>query len=205
MPFEGFTQHDFDTFKIAGLDHRMKAIQERIQPKFKIIGERLTDDLSAMIGSEMYLHVARHARRTVNPPQDTWLAICNNKRGYKQHPHFQIGVFDDHVFMWLAFIYEMPRKTNIAKEFLQQISTIKQIIPNEFVVSLDHMKKDAVSWTELDLQTALERFRDVKKAEFLVGKHIYVGDSILDDGEAFIQLAKETFETLIPLYKIAYQ
>lgn len=205
MPFAGFSRSDFETFNIDGLDDRMIAIQERIQPKFKTIGNILTDDLSALLGNEVFLHIARHARRTVNPPNDTWLAICNNKRGYKQHPHFQIGLFDDHLFIWLAFIYELPGKTEIAKTFLENIQTIKKTIPNEFVVSLDHMKKDAVSVAELDLKKSLERFRDVKKAEFLIGRHIAIDDPILNNGEQLIQLAKETFETLIPIYQLSYK
>lgn len=67
MVFNGFEQQDFDTFLIDGLDERMVAIQERIQPKFRAIGDTLAADLSAMIGSEMFLHIARHARRTINP------------------------------------------------------------------------------------------------------------------------------------------
>lgn len=205
MSFTGFTQTDFDTFQIDGLEQRMTAIQKRIQPKFQHIGDILTDDVSAMVGSEMHLHIARHARRTVNPPQDTWMAIAGNKRGYKKHPHFQVGLWDDHLFIWLAFIYELPHKTNIATTFLDHIDDIEEMIPNDFVVSLDHMKKDAVSIEEIDLEKALTRFRDVKKAEFLVGKHMKPDDSILQNGDAFIQLVKDTFETLIPMYRLAYE
>ncbi|AIM17548.1 DUF1054 domain-containing protein [Neobacillus sedimentimangrovi] len=205
MQFEGFTEHDFDTFNIEGLEARMQAIEERIRPKFRIIGQSLTDDLSASLGREMFLHIAKHARRTVNPPKDTWLAIASNKRGYKQHPHFQIGLFDDHVFIWLAFIYELPNKTEIAKTFLKNLPTIKKTVPNDFVVSLDHTKKEAISMKEIDLKAALERFRDVKKAEFLIGRHIDANDPILSDGNAFMNIAKETFETLIPLYELAYK
>jgi uncharacterized protein YktB (UPF0637 family) len=205
MQFEGFTEHDFDTFNIEGLEARMQAIEERIRPKFRIIGQSLTDDLSASLGREMFLHIAKHARRTVTPPKDTWLAIASNKRGYKQHPHFQIGLFDDHVFIWLAFIYELPNKTEIAKTFLKNLPTIKKTVPNDFVVSLDHTKKEAISMKEIDLKAALERFRDVKKAEFLIGRHIDANDPILSDGNAFMNIAKETFETLIPLYELAYK
>lgn len=205
MKFTGFTQTDFDTFQIDGLEQRMAAIQERIQPKFKLIGEGLTDDLSAMIGSEMHLHIARHARRTVNPPQDTWMAIAGNKRGYKKHPHFQVGLWDDHLFIWLAFIYELPHKSNMAVTFLNHLDEMKQIIPDDFVISLDHMKKDAISKREIDLEKALIRFRDVKKAEFLIGKHIEPKDPMLKDGDAFIQEVKNTFATLIPIYRLAYQ
>jgi uncharacterized protein YktB (UPF0637 family) len=205
MQFEGFTKHDFDTFNIEGLEARMQAIEERIRPKFRIIGQSLTDDLSASLGREMFLHTAKHARRTVNPPKDTWLAIASNKRGYKQHPHFQIGLFDDHVFIWLAFIYELPNKTEIAKTFLKNLPTIKKTVPNDFVVSLDHTKKEAISMEEIDLKAALERFRDVKKAEFLIGRHIDANDPVLSEGNAFMNIAKETFETLIPLYELAYK
>ncbi len=205
MKFEGFTQNDFNTFKVEGLDERMAAIQERIQPKFKVIGHELSEELSMIAGNEMFLHIAKHARRKVNPPQDTWLAIAANKRGYKQHPHFQIGLFDDHVFIWLAFIYELPRKADIAKTFLNNVESIKQIVPHDYVVSLDHMKKDCLHMEELDLEAALLRFRDVKKAEFLIGKHIDANDPILHDGEAFMRMAKDVFQTLFPLYKLAFE
>ncbi|MFT8320327.1 MAG: DUF1054 domain-containing protein [Bacillus sp. (in: firmicutes)] len=205
MQFEGFNRKDFDTFSIEGLDDRMQAIQERIQPKFRTIGSVAADDLSGKIGNEMFLHIARHARRTVNPPKDTWLALAANKRGYKQHPHFQIGLFDDHVFIWLAYIYELPNKKEIARTFLENIETMQEAIPDDYVISLDHTKKDAVNFKEVNLTKALERFRDVKKAEFLVGRHIAANDPILQDGKAFMQLVGNTLETLLPFYKMSLQ
>ncbi|PFP29839.1 hypothetical protein COJ96_09145 [Bacillus sp. AFS073361] len=205
MQFQGFSKTDFDTFNIEGLDARMEAIEERIRPKFREIGQVLTDELSVSLGQEMFLHIAKHARRTVNAPKDTWLAIAGNKRGYKQHPHFQVGLFDDHVFIWLAFIYELPNKEEIAKAFLKNLKTIKTTIPNDFVVSQDHMKKDAMSIKEINFKAALERFRDVKKAEFLIGRQIAANDPILTDGREFLDVVRNTFEALIPLYKLAYK
>lgn len=201
----GFTARDFATFSIDGLDKRMEAIQTRIQPKFKEIGSELADYLSTNLGNEMFLHIARHARRTVNPPKDTWMAIANNKRGYKKHPHFQLGLFDDHVFIWLAFIYELPNKAEIASNLLDDIELIKRKIPGDYVVSLDHMKKDSTRFNDLDIQHALERFRDVKKAEFLIGQHIAANDPAVADGEKLIKIAKETYDTVLPLYQNAYK
>ncbi|MDY0396250.1 DUF1054 family protein [Virgibacillus halophilus] len=88
MSFSGFDNEDFAIFSIEGLDHRMKALQERLQPKFAELGEELAADLSAKLGNEMFLHIAKHARRTVNPPDNTWLAIADSKRGYKKTPAF---------------------------------------------------------------------------------------------------------------------
>jgi uncharacterized protein YktB (UPF0637 family) len=206
MTFNGFMKEDFETFQIDGLEARMDAIRTRLQPKFKAISEEIIAELSIHAGAEMFLHIARHARRKVNAPVDTWMALSGNKRGYKQHPHFQIGLFDDRVFIWFALIYELPHKVAIANHYLQHLAKVRKLIPKDYVLSFDHMRKDTVAASHLDkdgLKQALERFRDVKKAELLVGRNLMPDDPILTDGLQFVQMAKETFETLIPLYKMA--
>ncbi|HIS28224.1 MAG TPA: DUF1054 domain-containing protein [Candidatus Avamphibacillus intestinigallinarum] len=201
MTFQGFTQSDFDTFNIDGLEGRMEAIQTRIQPKFKEIGSNLEDYLSAKLNQEMYLHIAKHARRTVNPPNDTWLAVADNKRGYKKHPHFQVGLWGDHVFIWLALIYELDFKVKIAKQFIEHYDELKSL-PGDYAISLDHMKNQSKTIDTLELKD-VERFRDVKKAEFLVGKRIYPNDPILQDGQTFLNVVHETVDQLLPFYNIA--
>lgn len=208
MTFNGFTSSDFDTFHIDGLEERMKAIQERIQPKFQAIGEQLIADASILAGNEMYLHIAKHARRTVNPPKDTWMAIGPNKRGYKAHPHFQIGLFDDHLFIWVAFIYETNHKAAIASTLMDHLDQVRQIVPSDYVLSLDHMDKRAVAFGSLsdeELKQTLVRFRDVKSAEWLAGRHLTPDHPALQNGQAFIELAADTINTLMPLYKLAMQ
>ncbi|MFD2043966.1 YktB family protein [Ornithinibacillus salinisoli] len=203
MTFQGFNKNDFNTFTIDGLDERMESIQTNIQPKFQELGSELVDFLSAQLGNEMYLHIAKHARRTVNPPKDTWLAIANNKRGYKKHPHFQVGLFDDHVFIWLALIYELDHKKEIANEFVTSFKELKKL-PDDYVVSLDHTKKDAFALQDLELKH-VERFRDIKKAEFLIGRHFSPVDKTVTNGDLFIEKVKETYQTLIPFYQKALQ
>ncbi|WP_040955786.1 YktB family protein [Virgibacillus sp. SK37] len=201
MNFDGFSQHDFDTFLIEGLDERMEAIQTRIQPKFQELGSYMVDYLSAQLGNEVYLHIAKHARRTVNPPKDTWLAIADNKRGYKKHPHFQIGLFDDHVFVWLALIYELDHKKEIAQTFLDNYQELTNL-PDYYKVSLDHTKKTSISLKDLEKKD-VERFRDVKKAEFLIGQHLPSTDVRVKNGDTFINTVKDTFNSLIPFYQMA--
>ncbi|MEQ6388968.1 DUF1054 domain-containing protein [Bacillaceae bacterium S4-13-58] len=203
MSIQGFNKDDFSAFYIDGLDERMAAIQERIQPKFKVLGENLTNYLSEALNQEMYLHIAKHARRSVNPPKDTWLAIAHNKRGYKKHPHFQLGLFDDHLFIWLAFIYELPQKENIARAFLEHLEDVKKTIPSHYMISLDHTQKEAKPVSDFDLEKGLIRFRDVKKGEFLVGQHISSDDPLVQNGEKLDEIAKETYNTLLPLYRMS--
>lgn len=203
---QGFGRADFDVFKFEGLQERMAGIQTLIQPKFRAIGDRLAEELSLRTGREMFLHVAKHARRTVNAPKDTWLSICDNKRGYKAHPHFQLGLFDDHLFIWLALIYEVPNKKSIATAFLNGIDDVIGTVPADYKLSLDHMKKEASSVGSMDdqaWQAALVRFRDVQKAELLIGRHVGADDPLLQDGEKLMHYALSTYETLLPLYELA--
>ncbi|MFB4158551.1 YktB family protein [Geomicrobium sp. JSM 1781026] len=203
MSNTGFTTKDFNVFTIPGLEPRMEALQEQIQPKFKNIGERLVSEISSLTGEEMFLHIAKHLRRTTNPPDDSWLAIAPDKRGYKKHPHFQLGLFDDHLFIWLAFIYELPNKKEIGEAFLNDLNTIKTL-PNDFAISTDHTKKSAEQigdLTESDLEKKVIRFRDVKKGEFLIGQQLTPTDSRVQDEEELIKTAIDTYETLLPLYR----
>lgn len=201
MGFSGFENKDFETFEINGLEERMEEIRNRIQPKFREVGEDLTKFLSSELDREMYLHIAKHARRSVNPPNDTWLAIAENKRGYKKHPHFQLGLFDDHVFIWLAFIYELPNKATIAEKMIKEQESF-YLLPDNYVFSPDHMKKEAYPLKELTTDN-LTRFRDVKKAEFLVGRQIPSNDPLLKDGKLILNETKRIYQKLLPFYKLA--
>jgi uncharacterized protein YktB (UPF0637 family) len=206
MTFSGFDSKDFDVFNVDGLDERMNALIEHIRPKLEALGEGIGPELSALVDEEMVAHVAKHARRTVNPPNDTWVAWANNKRGYKQHPHFQVGLWNTHLFVWFALIYESPLKVDFARHALPKVSTIKQTIPDHYVWSVDHMKPEAMAAkdvSEKNLTEMLERLVKVKKSEILCGINIDRNEAILQDGRALKERILETYRTLVPLYKLA--
>lgn len=205
-PFSGFTERDFDVFDVPGLEARMTVLIERIRPKLEQLGERLAPFLSGLCGETMYPHVAKHARRTVNPPNDTWIAFAANKRGYKAHPHFQIGLFGSHLFVQFAIIYESDNKSVFADHALRQLDEIEKHIPSHYVWSGNHMVPGGDTQGELGhegLRKLLERLRGVKASEALCGIIIDRNDPLLLDGEAFIAKAQETFTTLLPLYRMA--
>lgn len=203
--FYGFTQKDFDVFSIPGLEPRMEALREHISPKLEAIATDLAPDVTAMTGDEMFVHVAKHARRKTNPPNDTWAALASNKRGYKKLPHFQIGLWETHVFIWFAVIYESPIKQDFAKTLKQHRDYVLEQIPDHFSWSIDHTKPDAIPHLEVkeeNFDSMMDRLETVKKAEILCGQTIPRGDERLKDSKAFIQLCKETFQTLEPLYRL---
>lgn len=196
-------EKDFEVFQIEGLENRMTALIENVRPKFEELGKQYSLYFSSALGDEFFSHVAKHARRSVNPPKDSWVAFAPYKRGYKALPHFQIGLWGTHLFIIVAVIYEAPDKVAIAERLLQRKNLFKKL-PNDFIVSGDHMKPDASSLREVapeGVEELLTRLRDVKKGEFLVGRHILKEEAVqLTDKELF-DLIEDTFEKLLPIYK----
>lgn len=194
--------NDFQVFEIDGLDERMEALTTQIRPKFHTLGEIFSAYFSTQTGDEFFAHVAKHARRTVNPPKDSWVAFAPYKRGYKALPHFQIGLWGTHVFIVVAVIYEAPNKQEMATRLLDHIEIFDQL-PGDFILSGDHMAPDAIPlMTARDekLNQLLVRLRDVKKGEFLVGRHILAEDAVKLSADQFMQLAEQTFDELMPVY-----
>lgn len=200
-----FTKYDFEIFDIPDLDGRMNAIKEILQPKFKEIGQTLIEELQPSTSRNLYLHIAKHARRTVNPPKDTWLAISSNKRGYKKHPHFEVGLFDDRIFIWLSFIYELPNKKLLGNSFLSNIEFIEKTIPKHYVISQNHMQKGTHAVKDSDLVELITQFRDIKKSELLIGQQIMKDDPLIGCPEDLHTHILEIFTTLLPIYQFALE
>lgn len=199
-----WTQKDFDVFEIDGLEQRMNALTTVVRPKFHVLGEIFSDYFSSKSGDEFFAHVAKHARRTINPPKDSWVAFAPYKRGYKSLPHFQIGLWNTHLFIVLAIIYEAPNKAIMAKRLLQNLNVF-DTLPDDFIISGDHMTQDAISLKigrDETLEKLLIRLGDVKKGEFLVGRHIPQQDAIKLSSNEFLKLTEDTFEALLPIYSI---
>ncbi|MGG6310025.1 YktB family protein [Paenibacillus macerans] len=207
MSFQGFTTHDFDALTVPGLEPRMEAIIGRIRPKLETLGTELAPYLSALCGEEMHPHVAKHARRKVNPPNDTWVAWAASKRGYKALPHFQVGMFSTHLFIIFAVIYESPNKPVFARYLDKQAAQVKKTVPDGFYWSLDHMDPGGTPHQETgtkELKAWAEQLRTVKKAEIMCGLHLERDNPLVGDGAKLTRTIEETFQTLLPLYKGAY-
>ena len=211
MDFRGFDEKDFAVFEIEGLEPRMEALIERVRPKLNELGERLAPFLSAQCGEEMYPHVAKHARRTVHPPADTWVAWASSKRGYKALPHFQVGLFGDYLFIAMAVIYESPNKTTLAESLGKHERKVLNLVPEnlreQFYWSVDHTKPGGTKHSELGkdgLRQIADRLGSVKKSEVLCGRFLQKDDPLLKDGGKLLQTIEDTFETLLPLYKMAF-
>lgn len=206
MSFTGFTNEDFNLFQIEGLNERMDALIKRVRPKLEFLGDHFAPTLTVLTGQEMFAHVAKHARRTINPPNDTWVAFANNNRGYKMLPHFQIGLWETHLFIWFAVIYECPMKNEIGKKLEAHIDLVLNTTPSEFSWSLDHTKPEAVLHETLsknDLHSFFTRLTSVKKAELLCGYRIPREHACEMSADELVAKIDSVFNVLNPLYKMS--
>lgn len=197
-----FKPKDFKAFNVEGLDARMEALNEYIRPQLRELGEYFSDFFTGQTGETFYPHVAKHARRSVNPPKDTWVAFATNKRGYKMLPHFQIGMFEDQLFVMFGIMHEAKDKATRAKVFERKFKAIQQL-PDDYRVCLDHMKPDKPfikDLTDDDLIEAIQRAINVKKGEFFIARAITPQDKRLKSDKAFIAFLEETFDQFLPFY-----
>lgn len=87
-----FTKKDLEIFAVPGFADRMQLVADTIHPKLVKLGELLQPQLSRLVSHELFPHIAQHARRTVNPPEETWVAFSPDDKSYKNYVHFALCV-----------------------------------------------------------------------------------------------------------------
>ncbi len=88
----GFIRRDFDVFAIEDFDARMAKIYELIRPRLIRLAVELAPELSRNPHMEFFPHVARHMRRTVNAPDETWAAFGPSRAGYKRYGYLALCI-----------------------------------------------------------------------------------------------------------------
>ncbi|MFT8669353.1 MAG: DUF1054 family protein [Liquorilactobacillus hordei] len=192
----------FNVFLVQGLDERMKAIRETVQPEFKILGEQLVLFLESKCNQKFYAHVAQHRRRTKYAPEITWCAFSQQKRGYKMEPHFQIAVNKDYLALWVSFIDNPKGEEKMAATFIKNPKKILTI-PADFDVSLDHTITKTEKVGATDIIKDLQRWKNVKKGEFQIGKVFPKEFFKKKTNEEFLLESDTVFAKLIPIYQEA--
>jgi uncharacterized protein YktB (UPF0637 family) len=83
--------------------------------------------------------------------------------------------------------------------------TLFKKLPQDFIISGDHMSPEAMPLKTAhkeQLPSLLTRLKEVKKAEFLVGRHLPSNQAVEMSEEEFASFAEETFEALLPVYYV---
>ena len=204
--FEGLEDADFDVFEVPGLEMRMEALKAHLRPKLQQLGEDFSSYLSDLLGIPMYAHVAKHARRTVNPPKDSWVAFSFDKRGYKKHAHFQIGAWQSHAFATFGLIYESPLRQAYAAQLRLHAAEIVNLVPSDYVWIPNYMDPGFISAAAVTADKLVEladKMASGRQGELLVGMQIPRDEAIALSPSEFEEKVATCFQTLAPLYEMA--
>ena len=208
MPSSAFVAGDFKVFDVSGFKPRMSEIRARVRPKLDAIGETLAPAVSRSIGGEVFVHVARHARRTVNPPDDTWVAFGPDARGYKQHGHFKVAVSRGGV----RFLFEIgpehaekQRWASAWKKNAPKVGPVLRRMRHLGWFKNEHDDEPASPLADLtpeglaELADELTRTRD---GQFVVGRAVPADEAARWTAAQYRSAALETFRALAPLYRL---
>lgn len=111
----GFTPADFAVFKVEGFDNRMQQIYAHVRPKLVRLGGELAPELARKLHLEFFPHVAKHARRTVNPPPETWAAFGPSPRGYKRYGYLALCISSAGLHARVVVKAEADRRPEMAR------------------------------------------------------------------------------------------
>ena len=209
MPSGAFGAADFKVFDVKGFQPRMSQIRERIRPKLETLGHSLAPAIQRTTGDETFTHVAKHARRTVNPPDDTWVAFCADRRGYKKHVHFKVALSRNCV----RFLFEVGPEHADKKRWG---AAWKKSAPNLGLV-LRRMKR--LSWfknehdetpaaalgdlTPDDLLAFADEIVRTRDGQLVLGRAVPADEAARWTEAQYRTAALETFRALAPLYRLA--
>lgn len=193
-----FEASDFEIFDEQTLAGRMALIRDVIDPKFEQFAEIALPILN-QDGQSWFAHIAKHLRRTTYAPDNTWVAFVPNKRGYKMMPHFELGIWADHIYLYLAVEENMkPKQTAPIVSKLTAVSPMIANLPEQFVISQDHMMNQNVPLSAYE--ATVSRFETVKHSEVLIGIKIIRGDAHLGTSAVTEKLIS-ALKTLLPIYE----
>ncbi len=195
-----FSQTDLKVFSIPDFSGRMGALKATIRPKLEAMGEALGPELMKVWGQEFFAHTAKHMRRTVNPPDETWVAFGPKPRGYKANIHLALCVGKAGPQARVIMKSESELRSALGKNLLANRDFFKKQ-GSRFSEIKNFLSKDesgdgetVEDWVEF-LQEQGRRLTQLKSAIFDVGFSLHT------KGPKFLEEALTAFKTLRPLYQ----
>ncbi|MGH7392071.1 MAG: DUF1054 family protein [Candidatus Rokuibacteriota bacterium] len=208
MPSSAFGGADFKVFDVKGFLPRMTAIRGRVRPKLEALGRSLAPAIRRATGEAAHAHVARHARRTVNPPDDTWVAFAANERGYKKHPHFKVAVSRNCVRFLFEIGPEHADKTRWAAAWRKNAPRLTPVLcrvkglawfKNEHDEAAAAPLCDLAPEALAALGDELTRTRD---GQLVIGRAVTAAEAARWTEADYRAAALETFRALAPLFRL---
>jgi uncharacterized protein YktB (UPF0637 family) len=208
MPSGAFGAGDFKVFDVNGFQARMSQIRERIRPKLEAIGHSLAPSIQRTTGDETFAHVAKHARRTVNAPHDTWVAFAADRRGYKKHAHFKVAISRNCVRFLFEVGPEFSDKKRWAaawKKSAPRIGPVLRRVKGLAWFKNEHDETPAAPLGDLtpdDLAALADELVRTRDSQLVLGRTVAAGEAARWTEAQYRAAALETFRALAPLYRL---
>ncbi len=150
----GFTRNDFDVFAIEGFNARMAKIYELVRPKLLRLGDELAPELASKLHMEFFPHVAKHMRRTVNPPPETWAAFGPSPKGYKRYGYLSLCISGAGVHARAVVKSEADRRPEMAASLTARAAELEKTYRGTRIARYDkwdfaHLPEPAIAGREL--------------------------------------------------------
>jgi uncharacterized protein YktB (UPF0637 family) len=208
MASPAFVAGDFKIFDLKGVEPRMSEIRARLRPKLGAFGESLSPSVGRSVGGEVFAHVAKHARRTVNAPDDTWVAFAPDARGYKKHGHFKLAVSRHCV----RFLFEVGpehadkrRWVSTWKKNAPKIGPVLRRVKHLGWFKNEHDEEPAsplADFTPENLGELADELTRTRDGQFVVGRAVPAEEAARWTEAQYRAAALETFRALAPLYRL---
>lgn len=208
MPSSAFGAADFRVFEVKGFQPRMSEIRARVRPKLEAIGHSLAPAIQRTTGEPIFAHVARHARRTVNPPDDTWVAFAGDPRGYKKHAHFKVAVSRNCVRFLFEIGPEHADKMRWAaawKRSAPRLAPVLRRVRGLAWFKNEHDEEPVAPLADLstdDLAALADKLVRTRDGQLVVGRAVPAAEAARWTEAQYRTAALETFRALAPLYRL---
>jgi uncharacterized protein YktB (UPF0637 family) len=197
----GFTPVDFEVFKVEGFNERMQQIYAHVRPKLLKLGDELAPELARRLHMEFFPHVAKHARRTVNPPPETWAAFGPSPKGYKRYGYLALCISGAGLHARVVVKSEADKRPEIAQGLKSRSAQLVKDFKGTKIARYDKWDFEHLPAGETvgpDLLTTLEENLEKKTGGIDLGFGWDVRSSLRLDRAEMIDAFRE-FE---PLYRI---
>jgi uncharacterized protein YktB (UPF0637 family) len=197
----GFTPVDFEVFKVEGFNERMQQIYAHVRPKLIRLGDELAPQLARKMHMEFFPHVAKHARRTVNPPPETWAAFGPSPKGYKRYGYLALCISGAGLHARAVVKSEADKRPEMARNLKSRASQLVKDFKGTKIARYDKWdfnKLPAPEPAETDLFTTLATSLEKKSGGIDLGFGWSVKESLRLDKDEIV----EAFQELEPLYRL---
>ncbi len=197
----GFTPTDFAVFKVEGFSARMQEIYARVRPKLVRLGDELAPELARKLHLEFFPHVARHARRSVNPPAETWTAFGPSPKGYKRYGYLAFCISGAGLHARMVVKSEADRRPEMARGLVSNAAQLAKSLRGTGIARYekwDFKALPAQTSADDELFTALAAGLGKKTGGLDLGFGWSVRDALrLDRAELL-----DAYRELEPVYRI---